>query len=271
MKTRLMASAVWLILLSASCIAQVGNAPASQAQGGRGPEISQVKGTLEGIARDRIKIKSDDGKETIAVLGRSSRIQYEATASANFLRPGMMVRFESGFDVQQGTPLAPIAQLEVFRPSKSTTLQPEERKKQTAGIYPASDFKDEKEENKGPRNTRQAATRVAKAAERNFVVVGQLRVVQAQKMRIQAGNRAMIVELKPDAKISVSAGDAMFFKPGDKVKLTGARAAGSTMLQVELLEVEAANPLGEDAKPGAAGNNRAGTKRGSTTRRNDKN
>lgn len=270
MKTRPLATAILLISLNPVCWAQVGNR-SNQAQGGRGPEISQVEGTLEGIARDRIKIKSENGKETIAVLGRSSRIQYEATATANFLRPGMMVRFESGFDLQQGTPLAPIVQLEVFRPSPSTMLQPEERKKQTAGIYPASDFKDEQEENKGPRNTRQAATRVAKAAEKNFVVVGQLRVVQAQKMRIQAGNRAVIVELKPDAKISVAAGDAMFFKLGDKVKLTGARAAGSTMLQVELLEVEAASPLGEDAKSDAAGNNRAGTKRGSTTRRNGKN
>ena len=269
MKTRLLVSAVWLILPSASCIAQVGNAPANQAPAGRGPEISQVEGTLEGVARDRIKIKTEDGKETIAILGRQSKIEYVATATANFLRPGMMVRFESGFDVQQGTPQAPIAELEVFRPSRSTMLQPEERKKQTAGIYPASDFKDEKEENKGPRNTRQAAAQVAKAAERNFVVVGQLRVVQAQKMRIQAGNRAMIIELKPDAKIRVSAGDAMFFKPGDKVKLTGARAAGSSMLQVELLEVEAVNPLGEDAKPGAAGN-RAGTKRGNSTLRNRK-
>ena len=208
----------------------------------RGREIIEVEGTLAAVAGDRIKIKDEQQDEYFAVLSRMSKLTYKGTADAKFLRPGFMLRFEADFDMQQGIALSPVGELEVFRPSQSRRLQPEERQSQTPGVYPAK--ADDKQKD-GPRNVRQAASRVI-AQKNRFLVVGQLRVVQPTKLQVLVRNRPIIVDINEDTKITVSAGDVMYCLPGDKVKLTGTKVAGQqNLLQVATLEVEGANPIGE--------------------------
>ncbi|MEM7477379.1 MAG: hypothetical protein AAF483_20535 [Planctomycetota bacterium] len=245
------------------------NEPKAAANSGNAVRgIVQVEGTLEGMHRDRLKIKDKDGKEVFAVLTPASKMEYKGTADAKFLRPGFMVRFKAGIDVQKGVVVSPISEIEVFRPSTSRRMLPEERQLQTSGVYPV-----EADEKDKPVNPRQGAQQIAAGTNRQFMVVGQLQVIQAQKIRVVAGNRPLIVDLKPDTKVSVAAGDAVYCLPGDKVLLTGIRNPGQALVQVETLEIEAAKPLGSNpaaankAAPGANPPANGNQRNGSGTRR----
>lgn len=219
-----------------------------------GLEIAKIEGTLEAIAGDRLKVKGEDDVEYFVVLTNQSTFRYEGTAEAKFLRVGLLVRFNATFDVQKGIAIKPVSDIEIFRPVKQRRMTEQMRQNQTPGIYPVVDKKNQEQRGQNQRAgnpTANAASPLTGLANQEFRVVGQLAVIQPNKIRVQAGPRAIIVDLEPDSKISVAAGDGAFCLPGDQVKVTGLRnAAQANLIKADTVEITGAQTLGAVADGG---------------------
>lgn len=253
-----------------------------------GLETVEMEGTLEAIAGERLKIKTSDDTDVFVVLTAKTKVRYGAIADAKFLRAGLMVRFDSEFDTQQGISVNPIDVIEVFQPSRGRRLTMEERKDQTAGIYPISEEKKAEGKNTSARRSaKQEKTQrdqkikdkpenskaqnaemkndVDPAAVKPFRVVGQLQVIQDSKLRVIAGRQAIVVDLADDVQVQVVAGDALFCQPGDKVKLAGLRSAAQpNLVQAAEVEIVGKQPLGSSNDGGQnAGTQQASPKNNS--------
>ncbi len=111
----------------------------AQEPGAAGLEIVELSGKLDAILGNQIKLKSEDGKESVVLVGNETTFSYKGTAEPSALSAGQMVRFTAAFDAA-GNPQAPLTQLEVFTPVRAgRRLSLELRQKQTPGIYPTSD------------------------------------------------------------------------------------------------------------------------------------
>ena len=124
-----------------------------------GLEIAKLEGTLEALAGDRLKIKGADGAEYFIVLTPQTTLRYTGTADAKFLRPGLMVRFDATFDVQQGITIKPISEIEIFRPLNQRRMTREQRQNETPGIYPIRAADEEKDDAANARQQRAANRR----------------------------------------------------------------------------------------------------------------
>lgn len=111
----------------------------AQGPGSAGLEIVELSGKLDAILGNQIKLKSEDGKESVVLVGNETTFSYKGTAEPSALSAGQMVRITAAFDAA-GNPQAPLTQLEVFTPVRvGRRMSLEERQKQTPGIYPTSD------------------------------------------------------------------------------------------------------------------------------------
>lgn len=251
----LVVSVILGVWTSCFCIARAQNQPG-------GLEIAEVEGTLQAIAGSRLKVLGDDNSEYFVMLTGKSTFKYAGTAEAKFLRPGLMVRFTATFDVQKGIAIKPVGEIEIFRPAKQRRMTQEQRQSQTPGIYPREEKGRENRKGKSQANET-GALEVGNVANQLFLVVGRLAAIQAGKIRVQAGTRAMVVDLEPDSKITVAAGDGAFCLPGDKVKVTGLRnAAQSNLIKAEAVEIKGSQPLGLDGAVQNAGDSPKGKRDG---------
>lgn len=220
-------------------------------------EIASVEGELTAVAGDRLKLKTEDGKEVFAVLSQKSTLKYKGTAEISYLRPGQYVRFVTSFNGNTGMPQEEVKKLEIFRAARKRRMSMQERQSQTPGIYPYVAMR-----NGDDKNDRNDVSRNRAAVKPNsgqmLRVVGQVRAVAGNKLQILAGNRALLVPLNAQAEISVSAGDAMFCMPGDKVTIEGLRnPAQPDWVQAESIEITGVNSL----SPVAANNGRSSATR----------
>ncbi len=219
--------------------------------GAGGLEIASVTGSLEAFAGNQLKIKTEDDQEYFAILNNRTTLRYKGTADAKFLRPGLLVRFSAPFDAA-GVPQAALQALEVFKTVRQRRMSRDLVQSQTPGIYPVAEKKGEKAKSDVP---------AAGGGSQNFRVVGQLRALQGEKIQVAVGNRPVIVELDPAAKISVAAGDTSFCLQGDAVEVSGLRnPAREQWIQAEAIVITGANPLGatEDKAPGRNARTRRG-------------
>lgn len=235
------------LLLAGSRLTLVAQDAAKPA--GNGLEATTLTGTLEAVAADKIRVKGEDGTSYFVVLNRQSTVSYRGTADPRFLRPGLMVRFSGTFNTATGTPEAPIAELEIFRPVKRRRMSREMQQNQTPGIYPVAAKGEAGEGRANPRTQPRTANAASKNPE--LKIVGQLRAVQADKIQVVAGNRPVIVPMDAAVKISVGTGDTMFCMPGDTVEVVGlTNSAQPSWIQAETVEITGVNVLGQNENPG---------------------
>lgn len=206
-------------------------------------EIASVEGELTAVAGDRLKIKTEDGKEVFAVLSQKSTLMYKGTAEIGYLRPGQFVRFVTAFNSSTGMPQEAVKKLEIFRAARKRRMSMQERQSQTPGIYPyIANNKDDGKKNRNDVGRNRAA--VKPTSGQLLQIVGQVRAIAGNKLQVLAGNRPLIVPLDTQAEISVLAGDAMFCMPGDKVAIEGLRnPAQPDWVQAESVEITGVNSL----------------------------
>lgn len=246
-------------------------APRSSAQDNdaAGLEIVNLAGQLEAIVGNQLKMVGEDKTASLVLIGDDSTFSYSGTADPAVLAPGLMVRFTADFDLT-GKPQAPLAELEIFRPLHGRRLPLEVQQSQTPGIYPVDPqgpasaapkrstakvplAKKAQSGNKAQPDSKakppasvadkQADNNVAPAAVQTFQVVGMVRAIQGDHLQIVAGNHPLILQVSPDLKITVSAGDPTFCQPGDEVKLNALRLPNS-IIQADTIIVTGAKPLG---------------------------
>lgn len=251
-------------LTDSQCIAQNDSAG--------GLEIVNLTGKLEAIVGNQLKLTTEDQTASVVLLGDNTSFRYTGTAEPSVLAPGQMVRFTAELDLA-GTPQAPLAELEIFRPLRGQRLPLEVRQSQTPGIYllDADDEAADKEdadagrkqgkakdapEQTPPPATRQQTNRGAanRAAERSatttpgatvqdYQVVGVVRAIQGARMQVVAGNQPLIFQAAPEVTVTVAAGDPTFCQPGDEVSVNALKLPNG-ILQAESIQVTGAKPLG---------------------------
>ena len=246
-----------------------------------GLEIVNLTGQLEAIVGNQLKMVGEDKAANLVLIGGDSTFSYSGTADPVVLTPGLMVRFTADFDLS-GTPQAPLAELEIFRPMHGRRLPLEVQQSQTPGIYPvdpqgaASAAPKRSTAKEPPANKalqgnqpppdikakppasavdKQAANNSSPAAVQTFHVVGMLRAIQGDHLQIMAGNQPLIIQASPELKITVSAGDPTFCQPGDEVKLNALKLPNG-VIQADTIIVTGAKPLGVVDPKTLARNNR---------------
>lgn len=224
-------------------------------------QIASVTGTLQGVASDRLMLKTEDGKDVFAVMSRKTTITYSGSAEASFLSPGMMVRFVTSFNTQTGVPQTPVTEVEIFRSVQKRRMTMEERQNQTPGIYPIIPGAAQNPR-QGRTNRKQAPSAPSNPGAQQLKIVGQIRAAAADKLQVFAGNRPIVVQLDPQAEISIQAGDAMFCMPGDKISVEGLKSPSQEgWLQAESIEITGLSPLSPlSAKRGGLKSKNAGVK-----------
>lgn len=136
---RISQALVVVLLLGLECFGLNSSFLCAQEPGSAGLEIVELSGKLEAILGNQIKLKSEDGKESVVLVGNETTFSYTGTAEPSAISAGQLVRFTAAFDAA-GNPQAPLTQLEVFTPVRvGRRLSLELRQKQTPGIYPTSD------------------------------------------------------------------------------------------------------------------------------------
>jgi hypothetical protein len=253
--------------------------PATQALAqDNGLKTVDVRGTIEESSILQIKIKDKAGKElSVSVDPTSSTVRYTGTADAKVLSPGMMVRFTGSFD-SKGTPQSDVKELEIFRP-KVGRMMSDEMMSQTPGIYPVNvkpqnipTDKNAADKNAGnsPNNKNTAAnnSKVSKTPKgsskrptnksndaktgtakpvgevQEYKIVGQVSNVQDNKLQINTGSQAIVVQLAANAKIKLSMPDAELGVKGDAVHVVGlSNATQPDVVQAKIVTITAAKPI----------------------------
>ncbi len=225
-----------------------------------GLEIAKLTGKLEAIAGNQLKLTAEDQTPNVVLMNDNTSFRYTGTAEPSVLAPGLMVRFTAELDMA-GTPQAPLAELEIFRPLLGQRLSLEARQSQTPGIYPLDD---DDAQAKTPPANRQGANRGAAgrptpstpaSAVRAYQVVGLVRAIQGDRMQVVAGHQPLIFQAASEVKVTVSAGDPSYCQPGDDVSINALKMPNG-MLQAESIHVTGAKALGAIDAKALARNNR---------------
>ena len=265
---------------------------AGQAAGTSTMEIAKAEGKLEAQQGQRIKISTADQKDVFIDIVRETSVKYTAEAEPSWLVPGLMVRFSTKFD--QGKPVAPLKNLEVFMPVTYGRLTMEQIRDQTPGFYQegktaspetknlfageknaidkkATDKPTDKPADKPANKPSDKAGSGASSAAVNASgspgvrIVGKLIGVHNNALMIMV-DQPVQFELDAAVTISVSAADLTFAMQGDSVTVSGLRNPSEpSLIRAEKLEIKAAKKLAQ-AQPTVRG---ARTRTNARSRGND--
>ncbi len=223
---------------------------------GGGLQIAQVSGTMQARALDKIKIVAEDKKEYFAIVSEQTSLIYKGTAEPDYLTQGLFVRYSAELN-PSGQAQGPVKELEVFNASQHRRMSPEQMREQTPGVYQVrGEVGNTKKPGEKPKDKPAAKPNAAsgKGAQASgaqasgtqaYRVVGQIALIKAGKMLVQAGGAQVHLELDPKAEIKVTSHDTSFCQIGDQVKVSGLRTAGQEQfIQSESLEITGAKLLG---------------------------
>jgi len=196
----------------------------------------RVEGTVQAVAPGFMKVMSEENQVWVAKIDTNKPGAYRVvgSATADWLRPGMLVRFRATFD-RKGKVVQPVEQLTVFTPGKDD--KPGLVSDQRLG----GDINFLEDGDKKPEEPQTAM----------FQVTGQLRGLRNGALSVLAGRVPVQAQLADDAAISVDVADYRLARAGDKVELRG-RPAGQGRMYAQWLKVLAAQPLGQQP-PSPAG------------------
>ena len=130
----------------------------------------------------------------------SATIELIGTAGPDFLRPGLVVKFQAAFDPSgndKDKAIEPVTSLEIITPHPGETI----------GAVPAGD------------DARQNAAQPATA--RSLQVIGRITSYKQKQLTVSAGNRVLKAELDSAPQIKVRMANTQFARMGDQVELAG--------------------------------------------------
>ncbi|HEY1601396.1 MAG TPA: hypothetical protein VGG64_17475 [Pirellulales bacterium] len=163
--------------------------------------IVDLKGKVEKVDAEGLDIKCDGRSYLLQIAQDYTRVVCNGTAERDYLKPGVMVRFEGDFDRKMQTK-TPIEELYVVTPSE--TAQP--------GIH-----SDEPGEEDQPRAKQ-------KGAIETLVVVGTIKLFKDNQLQVVADGKSIKVELAEDAEIKVEVDDYTLAVAGDEITVRGRTA-----------------------------------------------
>ena len=202
----------------------------------------QAKGALKAVAAGAIQIVSEDGEQWIVKVDPRSKYNvFQGSADVRFLRPGMLVEFQSSFD-KKGKAQGEVAQLKVFSPREDSRLGliPVTSATDAGGLFSSSDENEKKKK------------KPAQPAALPFTVVGPIRTIKDNKLAVTVGGRLLRVDLADKVRIAFNLADFRYARQGDTVEVSGwAYPEQANLVMANRLTITAAKPLGgedEDSK-----------------------
>jgi len=224
-------------------------------------EAFDAAGTIEGLLPNGMQINSNANQRWAIVIPRQAKIELTGTATADFLRPGLYVRFTAEVD-KHGTAKEKVAQLSIFTPSRETPpglFSPEAGGAAAGGAFdgfgpgvgkpPVGIGKPPVGIGKAPGKTSGKAAPVETA--KAYTVAGQITAARNNKLTVNAGTASIKFEVTDDAAIDVKVADYSLARKGDKVSVQGKMMKGRPgMGEAASVKIELASPLsGGKAKP----------------------
>ena len=179
-----------------------GFSPAGQAAPSN--EITNFKGKLKELRRGIVIVEKDDGAEAMVMPPESiASFQFVAKANANFLKRGMLVRFNGNFG-PAGNALAPITKVTLFQPVDVRKLHGRAKQQFTPGVY--SD----------PAHGKPNQPMMGK-----LTVVGAFVGVSGNVMVVQAGKVPVRVPVNTETQLEIRYNNLNLAQPGDPVSVSG--------------------------------------------------
>jgi len=179
-------------------------------------------GTLIGTGAGLLRVEAN-GANWIVRPDVNAAKQLTGTAGPDFLRPGMVVKFQAAFDPNgndKDKAIAPLTDLEIITPHAGETI----------GAVPAG------------AGAKQNAPQPAAA--RSFVVIGSIKSYKQKELTVSTGSRVFKAELDSAPQIKVRMSDFQFARAGDQVQLTGYAVRSGYIVASQILITMAA-PLGD--------------------------
>lgn len=229
----------WLCAVAALALTGLLLAQHSQAQEWRNqweqkPENAvdvRADGTLKGLTPAVAQVLGGQGEQWLVKVPRPQQITYNATAEADWLRPGMFVEFAASFDVK-GNATAPLAQLSVFTPSAERPLGAQA----DAGIAAGADLFKSADPAAAPKKPEQQSV--------SLKVAGRITGMRDGKISVAAGNANVVAEIAEKCSISVSISDPSLARPDDTVRINGWRMPNDpSHIYAQQLTINAKEPL----------------------------
>ncbi|MDP6444067.1 MAG: hypothetical protein QGG36_31400 [Pirellulaceae bacterium] len=180
----------------------------------RPTEKMPKNGVIKQVSPRVLAIETDDGgKWLVAVNANPQDISVVGKADAAWLRPGMLIRFESRFS-RKGEAVAPIGAIEVISPRESVVfgLQAD---LPGAGGAAGNLFLDPDEAKPKPKVPRKKP----KPEDTVYKVVGKIASLKKNGKATIAAGRLLKVEIDPQATVAVDVSNMALAKPGDKVNV----------------------------------------------------
>ena len=168
-----------------------------------------------------------DGKPWYLKLDKGATIKIDGTATADFLAPGIFVRFKADLD-KRGKAAAPVTELDVFTPDAKNPVGA-----MTAGGAFADSPK------KGP----------ASATPVSYTVAGRISAMHKGSMTVACGNMTVKADVAPEATIKVEVADPTWAATGDKIEVKGYFLREGYGMVTDMV-VDIANPLTGPRKKG---------------------
>jgi len=181
-------------------------------------------GTLISANQGLLQISADGAVYQIRPE-TNAKFEVTGTAGPNFLKPGLVVKFQAAFDPNgavKNKALNPITSLEIITPQIGEPL----------GAVPAG--ADVAPNAKAP----------LPATARNLAVIGRILSYAKSELSVSADGRVFKADLDPAPVIKVRVTDARYARPGDQVDLTGYFVRPGIVIAGRVA-IKLANPLGD--------------------------
>lgn len=265
--------------------------PPADAQGRRGgaapPQTLNTEGLIQGARPGMLQVSSErDGDWLVTIPREAESVVFRATTTAEFLQPGLAVRFHATFrktDKRQReyTATRPVSALDIITvlPHSLPGMYPDDAGGLEDGMFrsgadqpdaelrqaePAAqpratkpadpkpaDTADDRDKSPPRERGRAAARETAPstADELPVLVIGVLREYKNNRLKVNAGNALVIAELPETAEVSVDVRHCEWVRPGDKIELTARfYPALRGRAEGQRFTITASQPLAPDEK-----------------------
>jgi hypothetical protein len=204
----------------------------------------RAEGTVEAIGRGVIQILTDSNQPWMVWVAPEAKIHVVGTAEADFVRPGMFIRFTTEVDKRtKGRITEKVEELTIFTPFRGPS--------DAVGLWP---------EGTGPADGKEGATESDdpfggvpddQAAggrppmSQLYTIAGQITGNRRGRMTVDTGRGVFRFELADEPKIAVDIVDYIYAKKGDKVSIPrGKKYIGQIgRAMAEELKIKLSEPL----------------------------
>ncbi|HEV3416255.1 MAG TPA: hypothetical protein VG056_05565 [Pirellulales bacterium] len=218
---------IWVAIFSSAAQAQQGGIYGPRANKQQQQQQQQAKqdlhgkGQMEAVGNGVFKAVLD-GDPWVIKLEKNAKVMVKGTATADFLMPGLFVKFKGDID-KKGKAAEQVKELEIFTPSENDPL----------GATPTGNALDASTLKKTP-----------SVVPSPYDIAGRISAIKKGAIIVACPGMTVHAEVAPDAKVKVNVADLSFASPGDKMEAKGWFIKGKEgYAYASEVTVDMANPL----------------------------